>query len=414
MTLDRRSGAPARISLALLLVGLLLAVTAGRATAETYMTVSDVPIDVTAKNAAAARDKAIADVQSKAFARLIKRLVPNQADQARLRPSQGEVESFVQDFAIQNERASPVRYIARFSVRFRAGKVRQYLADAGIQSIGELQQVLLVPVYKGPNGLVLWGQANIWRAAWDQGGFGDEPVTLLLPNGDRYDTGTLSAAAAESGDIGALVPLIQRYHTAGIVVVEAAPRDPGRGAASGLTLTMATFDMTGPKGTQTMTLDAEGGEPSDKVLRHAVAEVAKALETGWQQAIAGNGSIGLARQSPGADQAATGQLGSPDFPAASGPGTLYPIALSINDIGDWVKARDQLATMPGVQRLSLDALTRNSAAFTLDFAGDPLALQTILAGSGFVLVQTAPANAAGPGSFALKRVEPVAAMPGPP
>ena len=65
-----------------------------RALAESFMTVSDVPVDVTAKNSAAARDQAIATAQAKAFDRLIKRLVPNAADQARLKPGQQEIEGF--------------------------------------------------------------------------------------------------------------------------------------------------------------------------------------------------------------------------------------------------------------------------------------------------------------------------------
>jgi hypothetical protein len=68
-----------------------------------------------------------------------------------------------------------------------------------------------------------------------------------------------------------------------------------------------------------------------------------------------------------------------------------------------VALRDRLGAIPGVQLLSLDALTREGAALTLDFAGDPLALQAALAGSGYVLAQTAPGNAAGPGSFMLRR-----------
>ena len=98
--------------------------------AETYMTVSDAPVDVTAKNSAAARDQAIATAQSKAFDRLVKRLVPNAADQARVHPSQQDIESFVQDFGVENERVSSVRYIGLYSVRFRAGRVQKYLADA--------------------------------------------------------------------------------------------------------------------------------------------------------------------------------------------------------------------------------------------------------------------------------------------
>src|ERR1700761_2623595 len=93
---------------------------AGAASAETYLTIENVPVDVTAKNAAAARDSAIAVAQSKAFDQLIKQIVANPADQARLHPGQEQIESFVKDFGVDNERVSTVRYIGLYSVRFRA------------------------------------------------------------------------------------------------------------------------------------------------------------------------------------------------------------------------------------------------------------------------------------------------------
>ena len=102
------------------------------ARAETFMTVSDVPVDVTAKDAAAARDQAIAVAQSKAFDKLVKQLVVNPSDQARVHPSQQDIESFVQDFGVENERVSSVRYIGLYDVRFRDSRVRKYLADLGI------------------------------------------------------------------------------------------------------------------------------------------------------------------------------------------------------------------------------------------------------------------------------------------
>jgi hypothetical protein len=365
--------------------------------AENYMTVSDVPVDVTAKNSAAARDQAIAAAQAKAFDRLVKRLVPNAAEQARLKPSQQEIEGFVQDFAVESERVSPVRYIAQFSIRFRAGRVNKYLADSGVSAVGDQQQALIVPLYKTSAGTLLWESGNRWRAAWDRGGFGDGPVTLILPNADSFDTGTLSASAAESGDMAAITALSQRYSAAGLAIVTAEPRDSGRGAVSGLTLTLATYDGNGPKTTQTLTVDPIDGELPEKTLLRGVAAVATALENGWRQSISSNGSTGL-------HQVVT--QAAPDQPMVGGVPTAYPIAVTVAGIGDWIKLRNQLTATAGVQRVALDAMTRDGAALTLDFAGDALALQMALAGSGYVLVQMSPGDASGPGTFQLRPAGP--------
>jgi hypothetical protein len=226
----------------LLVMAVMLAVSAR---AETFLTVSDVPVDVTAKDAAAARDQAISVVQSKAFDKLVKQLVSNPSDQARLHPSQQDIESFVQDFGVDNERVSTVRYIGLYNVRFRESLVRKYLADNGVSAV---------------------------------------------------------ASTADAGQTG------------------------------------------------------EGTE----------------------------------------------QPAPPAGSTTPGPATPYPIAVPVAGVESWVKLRNQLAGTPGVQRVALDALTREAAALTLDFSGDIVALQAALAGSGYVLVQTSPGNAAGPGMFQLR------------
>ena len=230
-------------------LALVLAVAfAASARAETFLTVSDVPVDVTAKDAAAARDQAIAVAQSKAWDKLVKELVTDPAQQARIHPSQQEIESFVQDFGVENERVSTVRYIGLYDVRFREGRVRKYLADSGVTGLGAV-------------------------------------AALEQPSG---------------------------------------------------------------------------------------------------------GAGGSSAQPPAQPQKPTGLA------------TPYPIAVPVAGLEGWVRLRNQLAGMPGVQRVSLDALTREAAALTLDFGGDVVALQAALSNSGYVLVQTAPGSAAGPGMFQLR------------
>jgi hypothetical protein len=205
---------------------------AGAASADTYLTIENVPVDVTAKNAAAARDSAIAVAQAKAFDQLIKQVVANPSDQARLHPSQEQIESFVKDFGVDNERVSTVRYIGLYSVRFKASLINKYLSDSGVTPANEQS---------------------------------------LQPDNS-----------------------------------------------------------------------ASGG-----------AETAAA-------------------------------------PQVTGPVTSYAIAMAVGGITDWVRLHGQLAGMQGVARVSLDALTHDNAAVTVDFAGDLSALQGALAGGGYALVQSGP------------------------
>ncbi len=396
MTPGRLKPASAQSAILIWLLGVLLVLGAApRVCAETYITIGDVPVDVTAKSAAAARDQAIADAQRKAFDRLVKRIVVDPADQARLHPGQAEIESLVQDFGVQSERVSTVRYIGTFTVRFRAGLVRKYFTDAGVGNIGSIQQVVVIPIFRSRSGDLLWGQANPWRAAWDRGGFGDGPVTLILPNADAVDSGLLSVSAAESGDAAAIAGTIQRYAATGLVVAIAEPRDPAKGAASGLAIEVATYDMTGARGSQTLTVDPGADEVSEKVLLSGVSIVARSLEDAWQQAIATSGSVGLNGQ-------ATAAQGDAEI-ALSGPPVTYRTSMQLDDAADWVRTRDRLTAIAGISRVSLEAISRAAAAFAIDYAGDIPSLQAALANDGYNLLQVAPADAAGPGMFQLRR-----------
>ncbi len=373
---------------------LVVAAASVSARAETYETVTDVPVDVTAKNAAAARDQAIAEAQSKAFERLAKRMAPAQAD--RLKPSQADIESLVQDFAVQSERASSVRYIGVYTVRFRAGRVLKYLSDHGLTGVAEQQQALVLPLFAKGSETLLWERGNEWRTAWQRGSLGDGPVTLILPNGDEADGAAVTVSGARSGDVGAFDQLLRRYHAVGLVVAAAEPRDPARGVSSGLSIALSVYDGRGARGAQMLTIDPAPGETPDRVLLRGVAAAADALEGGWRKSVDAGGSTGLA---PPPAVAAD----SDSEPGQSGSTTAFPVFIPVSSLTEWVVIRDALNGIGGLQRVSLDALTRNAAAVTLDFAGDALALQAALSASGYVLVQVAPATAAGPGDFVLRR-----------
>lgn len=95
----------------------------GPALAANPYVVSGVPVDVTAADAATARDQAIVEGQRKAFSMLVEQLVG--ADQAATIPVPGDsqLSGMVQDFEVESERLSSVRYIGVMTYRFDAASV---------------------------------------------------------------------------------------------------------------------------------------------------------------------------------------------------------------------------------------------------------------------------------------------------
>jgi hypothetical protein len=99
------------------MVIVVAAVCSAPALATPYV-VSGVPVDVTAADAATARDQAIVEGQRKAFAMLMERLLG--AEEAVLipTPSDAQLSGMVQDFEVESERLSAVRYIGVMTYRF--------------------------------------------------------------------------------------------------------------------------------------------------------------------------------------------------------------------------------------------------------------------------------------------------------
>jgi hypothetical protein len=107
---------------ALLLAAGLAGESAPAAAAEPYE-VTGVAVDVTAADAATARDQALVEGQRKAFDQLIQQLVgPDKAGTVH-QPSDGELSGMVQDLEVESEKVSSVRYIGVLTYRFAADPI---------------------------------------------------------------------------------------------------------------------------------------------------------------------------------------------------------------------------------------------------------------------------------------------------
>src|SRR5215470_383627 len=107
--------------------------------------VSGVPVDVTAADAATARDQAIVEGQRKAFSMLMEQLVGAQTAATIQTPSDAQLSGMVQDFEVESERLSSVRYIGVMTYRFDAASI-----DAIIGKPAEGTDVTIGAVPTGP------------------------------------------------------------------------------------------------------------------------------------------------------------------------------------------------------------------------------------------------------------------------
>jgi hypothetical protein len=105
------------------LVAVLCAIGGQPVLAAAPYVVSGVDVDVTAADAATARDQAIAEGQRKAFAKLMEQLVGAEKAATIQTPSDSQLSGMVQDFEVESERLSSVRYIGVMTYRFDAASI---------------------------------------------------------------------------------------------------------------------------------------------------------------------------------------------------------------------------------------------------------------------------------------------------
>jgi hypothetical protein len=114
--------APLRVAQWLLVIALALFGSGPALAAEPYV-VSGVPVDVMAADSATARDQAIVEGQRKAFSMLMEQLVGVDKAPTIQTPNDAQLAGMVQDFEVESERLSSVRYIGVMTYRFDAASI---------------------------------------------------------------------------------------------------------------------------------------------------------------------------------------------------------------------------------------------------------------------------------------------------
>ncbi|WP_185961367.1 DUF2066 domain-containing protein [Telmatospirillum sp. J64-1] len=344
----------------ILLLGAVLALSSApvRAQDADAFTVTEVPVDVRAANAVAAREEALMTGQREAFKRLIERLASAEAAQRLSQLSDAQITELVRDFTIDEERASAVRYIAQLTFRFHPESVRRVLREANVAFTDtQARPLLVLPVYSADGRApVLWDDPNPWRAAWaarPSGGL----VPLVVPMGDLADVVTLDAAQALAGNIERLTALAQRYGTADVLVAVAdATNTEGDGPAR-VEVRMVPYGPAVPQLFERRSYTAQEGEELRAMFDRITRDVADALNNTYKE------------------------MATPRQENLSSLSALVPL----EGLNDWLAVRDMLNRLALVRGFEVVSLSRDEAALVLHHTGDRQQLEQLLASNGWAL-----------------------------
>lgn len=313
-----------------------------------------IEVDVTAESAVAARQLAIEQAQRSGLERLLRRLAAVEA--ASRLPDVGslDIQRFVRGYAVEEEKRSATRYIARITVHYREDAVRALLESAGVAAVLEPSRpLLLLPVLADAEDARLAGEFDPWWRAWGAE-LGRNTITaLVLPLGDLADIAAMRRYL-EGSDPQAALAIARRYDldAAAVATARILERDAEESAVR-LELEVRTFGDW-PAVEQVSSLGRRPGEEEDDFWRRA-AVIAKAwLDAAWKR-------DNLVRT----DVRGRKRL-------------LVPLA----DLAGWVQIRRRLESVPEIRSVGIDRLTRELAELTVEFVGGDARLERRLVERG--------------------------------
>lgn len=356
---NRRIGAMAAVFF--MACAAFLSLGGDRAWAADAFTVEHVQVDATADSAAAARERAIAAGQQIAFNRLLDRLTPHDQRAALPHPSAAEIGDLVRDFAVEDEKASAVRYLASLSVRFRPDEIRALLRTAGVPFAETMSKpIVVVPLFKSNAGTTLWDGTNPWRQGW-QDIRADGLVPFITPLGDLDDTVALDTARAQAGNAEGIAAVAWRYQAGNVIVATAEPRQQD-GRALTMQLTTARYNADGSRDDtpSARTITAEGNG-ADAQWQQAATIMAEGIEDAWKR-------TNLIR-----------------FDAEHSLIATVPL----NALGDLLEVRQRLSNVSFLRSYDVLYLARDAAQFRLNYFGDERQLSIALAQNDLTLEQDA-------------------------
>lgn len=313
-------------------------------------TIGGIDVDVTGADAIKARDQGIREAQSRAAKMLVERMVAPE-DRSKVPPlDAARLDSMIRGVEFARERSAGNRYIATLSVVFAAEPVKAWLAGAGI-TVSETvaRGALVIPLWKGKNGVESLDDRNPWRDAWRALDTAGSAVPVTVVRGDQLDQSAVSVEEAFVGDVSALARLNERYR-APTIIVAIVEGDKGAGP---LTVSGLRYDtQTGARSEIAKVTVADAGQLGD-----AAKKMHAKLDEDWR-------GIAVVRR---------------DSQAA------LDVVVPIRALNDWVQVRQRLGAVPAVKSVFVRSLESDRAEVRLEYFGTQEQLQRTLAQAGLLL-----------------------------
>ena len=172
-------------------------------------------------NAMEARAKALENAEQRGFAALIKQKSPERAEEI-LRDYKGyDISQYILGYHAKDEILTSTSYRAKIILDFDNRFLGNIIAEdstSGQQYEANLEAdrplgnaILILPVLRNPQGIVLWDDNNVWREMVNEMVLNYGEGKFVAPYGDPTDRLSIGASNVATANFARLAPLVKRY-----------------------------------------------------------------------------------------------------------------------------------------------------------------------------------------------------------
>ena len=345
------------------------ALAASAQAADSLYEVAKISVDVTAKDAVAARDEGMAEAQMRAVKTVLQRLLPLSAQDQIPEFTPEDIEGLVNGVSIRSEQNSTTRYIATLDVSVNEPGIKKLLQDQAIPySESRAPSISILPLVIAGGSIKSEGGEG-WRQAFEQLDLAHSatPATILRPRpGLSLDT----VKAVLAGDAQALATMQADYGYGPLVLAV------GEAAKGEFVTRLAGADSVGAINfgrSDKLSADAQ------TIAREAAATAFGIIENCWKVSQAPEASPTDVKYEEGAGAPAAEQGAAP-----KGEVPRNVVAqVEFSSLKDWQDIRGRLMNVAGIEALEVNALSARGASVTFDYAGSLGHLQEVLGQNGF-------------------------------
>lgn len=353
----------APLALALVLAPVPGAAFLAVAASSKVFTVANYPVDATARDAVAAKEKAHAEGQQAAFGALLKRLVPVTAYNRLEHLKSVPAANLVDGMAVRSETNSRTQYIASLDFSFQADAVRDLLNRQGVPFVEEqAPRMVLVPVtaetaegttrYRPASGT--WAQ--VWKGLDLDNTLTPLRIEPLLPV-VHEDT----IVAALSGD-DSVERILTGEYKADYVLLAVAEVDRAGGV---LNVSLAGIDAAGLISWRRGYRIADGDV--GYAMEFAAVVTQGVLEGRWKVAKLEDAGGGFA------------------YGGGGGGGSEVRMAVEFASLGEWDDLRRVILDTPGIDDVRIESVSETTAEVSVRYPGGGDRLASTLSRQGLVL-----------------------------